>query len=281
MKIRLISLLLIGVFLSCEKDDYSLAIKACFDYQFSSTNDGEVQFTNCSENATSFLWLFGDGTTSTEKDPLHVYEIAPPYLVALIATNRNRKDTLVQRLPSDIMVLKPNIYVYPTRKIDLCLKINFPLGGNIIESIPQYNQGWCVHVDTTGKIDNQYSYLFYESKQPDVFQYKKGWCITRANLKSFFEENMSMYNFSQQEIKDFTDYWISLLIEDNYYNIYPQTNAIIDTAIQLDFSVQPDNVGRLFYGIVGVNKYQQIDQPMVVPFLRNDFYIMEWGVIRK
>lgn len=281
MKIRLISLLLIGVFLSCEKDDYSLVTKACFDYQFSSTNDGEVQFTNCSENATSFLWLFGDGTTSTEKDPLHVYEIAPPYLVALIATNRNRKDTLVQRLPSDIMVLKPNIYVYPTKKIDLCLKINFPLGGNIIESIPQYNQGWCVHVDTTGKIDNQYSYLFYESKQPDVFQYEKGWCIARTNLKSFFEENMSMYNFSQQEIKDFTDYWISLLIEDDYYNIYPQTNAIIDTAIQLDFSVQPDNVGRLFYGIVGVNKYQQIDQPMVVPFLRNDFYIMEWGVIRK
>ncbi len=281
MKMRLILLLFIGIFLSCEKDDYSLNVKASFDYQFSGENDGKVQFSNCSENATSFLWSFGDGTTSTEKDPLHAYEIAPPYFVTLIASNRSRRDTLVRRIPDEIILYKPNIYIYPSQPITLCLSIHFPLGGDIIKSIPQYVDGWCVDIDTNGKIDNQYSYLFYESKQPDIFQYKKGWCVAQANLKSFFEENMSMYNFSQQEIKDFTDYWIPLLNENRYYNIYPQTNGIIDPAVQLDFSAHPDNVGRLFYGIVGTDKYQQIETPLTVAFLRSGFYVMEWGVIRK
>ncbi|MCK5738925.1 PKD domain-containing protein, partial [bacterium] len=35
-----------------------------------------VQFSNLSENASSHLWDFGDGTTSTETDPLHCYSVA-------------------------------------------------------------------------------------------------------------------------------------------------------------------------------------------------------------
>lgn len=281
MKPRLILLLLISVLWSCEKDEDSSAVKACFSFQYNYENDGEVQFSNCSENAITYFWDFGDGTTSTEKEPLHTYTIAPPYMVTLIVTNRNRSDILVQKLPGDITVFKPNVYIYPLQPVNLCLKINFPLGGSVVTSIPQYTDGWCVGVDTNGKIDNQYSYLFYESTQPDIFQYKKGWCVARAGLKSFFEENMLAYNFSQQEIADFTDYWIPLLNEDNYYTIYPQANAIIDRAIQLDFSVQPDQVGRLFYGIIGAKEYQEMEEPSISPFSRNGFCVLEWGVIRK
>ena len=92
---------------------------------------------------------------------------------------------------------------------------------------------------------------------------------------------MALYNFSAIEIADFTDYWIPKLINSEYYMIYPQTNEIIDKVIKLNFSVQPNNINRLFYGIIGVNRCTKIEEPTVKRFNRNGFFIMEWGVFIK
>lgn len=48
----------------------------------------EVAFTDLSEHApTSWLWDFGDGTTSTEQNPTHVYTEGGVYTVALTVSN--------------------------------------------------------------------------------------------------------------------------------------------------------------------------------------------------
>ena len=49
--------------------------EACFSFTFNGEEiwDSYVEFTNCSENATSYLWDFGDTTTSNEVDPVHHY----------------------------------------------------------------------------------------------------------------------------------------------------------------------------------------------------------------
>ncbi|HRQ38218.1 MAG TPA: PKD domain-containing protein [Chloroflexota bacterium] len=46
-----------------------------------------VQFTNLSQNATSYLWTFGDGSTSTAVSPAHTYQNSGIYTVTLRATN--------------------------------------------------------------------------------------------------------------------------------------------------------------------------------------------------
>lgn len=47
-----------------------------------------VQFTDSSTNApTSWVWDFGDGGTSTEENPAHIYSNPGTYTVSLIATN--------------------------------------------------------------------------------------------------------------------------------------------------------------------------------------------------
>ncbi|MGC8947469.1 MAG: S8 family serine peptidase, partial [Anaerolineae bacterium] len=46
-----------------------------------------VAFTNLSQNATAYQWAFGDGTTSSEVNPLHTYGAVGTYTVVLTATN--------------------------------------------------------------------------------------------------------------------------------------------------------------------------------------------------
>ena len=50
-----------------------------------------VQFRDLStNNPTSWLWQFGDGTTSTDQNPRHVYPYIGAYNVTLTATNQYR-----------------------------------------------------------------------------------------------------------------------------------------------------------------------------------------------
>ena len=282
MKQLFLFILLFSLFSSCKKDDIEEPeVKACFGYKPNRPGNGIVQFENCSENAKSYKWDFGDGITSSEFEPTHQFSGPFPYTVILIAYDGNKTDTITKNVLDEIMVYKPNIYIYPQSQTKLCVGLSFPMGGSIVESIPEYDKGWCVEVDTKGKINGKYDYLFYESKQPNIFQYEYGWCVGRENLKSFFEKNMANYNFSIAEIKDFIDYWVPLLTEDNYYCIYPQTNEIIDRIIQLNFSVKPDKIHRLFYGVIGANTFIKLEDPDIKPFDRNGFYIVEWGVFRN
>lgn len=50
-------------------------------------NDLSVGFNNTSQFANSFLWDFGDGSTSTEKSPVHTYASPGNYTVKLSASN--------------------------------------------------------------------------------------------------------------------------------------------------------------------------------------------------
>ncbi|MCX6209261.1 MAG: PKD domain-containing protein, partial [Bacteroidetes bacterium] len=50
-------------------------------------NNNSYSFTNSSINATSYLWSFGDGATSSLELPTHSYTVAGNYTVTLVATN--------------------------------------------------------------------------------------------------------------------------------------------------------------------------------------------------
>lgn len=180
------------------------------------------------------------------------------------------------------IVYKPNIYIYPNAPIELTVKLNFPMGGEVITSIPEYGTGWHVMVDTSGLIDNSFSYLFYESTQPDIWQNNNGWNIQTDKLELFFRQNMAAYGFNGREITDFVDYWIPRLTKFSSYSIYPQTKNIIDDVIQLDLSKQPERILRLFYVIKGHNDLQgKLTAPTVNSFKREGYFITEWGVILK
>jgi PKD repeat protein len=59
--------------------------------------NGSVSFIDSSSgNATSWLWKFGDGDTSTLKNPMHTYTSAGNYIVKLLVTNSFGTDSSTQ-----------------------------------------------------------------------------------------------------------------------------------------------------------------------------------------
>jgi len=61
---------------------------ANFDYEVQSCDFPiTVQFTNLSDNYDEALWKFGDGKTSNEVHPAHVFETKGVYRIELVATN--------------------------------------------------------------------------------------------------------------------------------------------------------------------------------------------------
>lgn len=54
---------------------------------------GTVQFNDLSENVpTGWTWDFGDGGTSTDQSPIHIYAMSGTYSVSLLAVNANGQD---------------------------------------------------------------------------------------------------------------------------------------------------------------------------------------------
>ena len=57
-----------------------------------------LQFVNTSQNAGSYVWDFGDGTTSTSQYPVHSYTSSGTKTVTLIATNCYSSDTTTMNI---------------------------------------------------------------------------------------------------------------------------------------------------------------------------------------
>lgn len=94
---------------SCEDDDVVLpSVEAGFTFTLN-MDTGTVTFINLSENANNYEWSFGDGTSSTEINPIKVYENGT-YTVVLESKNvSGASDTF----EDEITILIPEIVSLP------------------------------------------------------------------------------------------------------------------------------------------------------------------------
>ncbi len=82
--------------LSCDDNESGVEFVG-FEARFiSDVNNNVITFTNLSNNATSFEWDFGDGTSSTVINPVKVYSEGGTYTVTLTATNQNNQTDTFQ-----------------------------------------------------------------------------------------------------------------------------------------------------------------------------------------
>ncbi|MBN8703731.1 MAG: gliding motility-associated C-terminal domain-containing protein [Bacteroidetes bacterium] len=86
------------------------------DYSEVTLDSSKVNFTNTSDNATTYLWSFGDAanSTSTEADPTFYYTSPGVYTVTLVSCNCNQPsccDTLVQEI---LIQVEPTLFTANT-----------------------------------------------------------------------------------------------------------------------------------------------------------------------
>ncbi len=96
-------LLLMAGFSSCKKDTPAPTA------EFTFVVDGsDVTFTSVVKNANTYMWDFGDGTTSTDALPVHTYAVSGTYTVTLTVKGDGGEITTtndVQILPSFLEML--------------------------------------------------------------------------------------------------------------------------------------------------------------------------------
>lgn len=214
--------------------------------------------------------------------PYHIVCLCLGFAAAVVSGCRKDPDN-PKRCRNCPIAYKPNIYIYPQQALDLAISLDFPKGGGVVASIPDYGSGWQVRVTPEGRINDRFDYLFYESKQPDEWQDRTGWVVAKDSLEHFFTTNLQAYHFQDNEINDFNIYWLPRLKDHPYYKIYPQEAPVINALIQVRFSQAPDHFLRLFYLIEGVDQQPPPPEPHVIgnTVLRTGYHAAEWGVVLK
>ena len=170
---------------------------------------------------------------------------------------------------------KPAIYLYPLKKqyIDVNLSIN----GKIIKSIPDYNNGWYVLVDTNGTIESKYDYLFYENTLKKVSLPKEGWIKESKELAIWFDGILKELGLNDKETMQFKEYWLERLKGDKLYKIKLFTRDFLDKNMTLIVSPKPDTTIRVIFSFEEITKKESIKEPIIITPKRVGFTLLEWG----
>ena len=148
-------------------------IQPVASFSYKTEHPLKVVLTNNSSNATSYQWNFGDGTTSTEKNPTHRYNGKGVYKITLTAKNNSKSNTY-----------NTNVTIEEPTK---CY-----LSGYVISKVPKQNEYYQI------RFTDQYTF------SPDNFGTTAWTLLSNANLPK-------TYTFSSpKQITGFTKYWCTL-----------------------------------------------------------------------
>ncbi len=118
-----------------------------------------VNFSNTSSGSVSTEWLFGDGTTSTLKNPNHTYTNTGNYTVTLISTNSNGcSDTLVK---TEIIKIQPPVVVINNLPQQGCAPLAVTFSSTVTSPDPVSSYLWNFGNGVTSALPNP-TYTFTE-----------------------------------------------------------------------------------------------------------------------
>lgn len=146
--------------------------EAKFEYQIMGYK--QVDFTNLSTGATTYLWEFDDGNASNQEDPVHQFKNSGAYLVRLVAVSQGGCKDIVRnniRLENPEELTIPNVMtpngdnkndVFPNlSRNDIAsyeLVVMFPRQNKVV--FTGENQSWDGTYDNSGKPCPEGKYLY-------------------------------------------------------------------------------------------------------------------------
>ncbi len=137
-----------------------------------------AQLTNTSTDATSYLWDFGDGNTSTDPNPTHVYADTGDYVITLTVTGDCGTDVSTQNMNANLVSVDElpmftSLDVYPNPNngsftIDMNLSEGLDLSFELTDV-----RGAIVWSSEAGTVEGAYTQHVQLSNQPEGMYFLK------------------------------------------------------------------------------------------------------------
>lgn len=137
-----------------------------------------AQCTNTSTDATSYLWDFGDGNTSTDANPTHIYSDTGDYVITLTVTGPCGTDVTTQNMNANLVSVAElpmftSLEVYPnpnngTFTIDMNLNEGMNVGFELTDV-----RGAIVWATNAGTVEGAFSQNVALSNQPEGMYFLK------------------------------------------------------------------------------------------------------------
>ncbi|MFN3921715.1 MAG: hypothetical protein ACK4K4_04890, partial [Caldimicrobium sp.] len=176
------------------------------------------------------------------------------------------------------VVKKPALYLYP--KKEQTIKVTLSPKGYIIDSIPPYRNKWIVKVAPSGKINNQYDYLFYEVKLKKPYILSDiGWVVPYRDLSKWFDFYLPKFGLNKKEAQDFKSYWLEKLKPYEYYEIRHIDEKFLKENLHVNIDPKPDTFIRVFLHFKGTDFKGTLTEPQIIKKDRKGFTAVEWGGI--
>lgn len=198
-------------------------------------------------------------------------------------TSKEAFDKTRYRLPDGTNVYKPNIYLYSDTVRSVTVAFDEP--ELLTASIPDYTGSWKVTVSADGTLTDasgeSYNYLFYESlTEPAIFQTEEGWHIPADTREEDLRAVLAELNFNEQETQDFLEFWVDMLEDGTDYIMYPQDTALVDTAMPITVTDEPESLERIWFAFTE-DEGQSVTEPTGYELIRGGtdcgWYVIEWG----
>jgi hypothetical protein len=177
---------------------------------------------------------------------------------------------------------KPVIYLYPTDKMNVSVKLNFK--GDLTFTYPTYQNGWNIIAQQDGTITHENKtlrYLFWEgtsAKKYPNFDENVGFVVGSDTLVSFLESSLTQMGLNSIEIQDFITFWAPKMLKNKQNYIHFLLNESCKDYAELEITPKPDNVLRVFMIWRSEERLTTLYTPQIFPNIsRNGFTVIEWG----
>ena len=111
-----------------------------------------VSFTNLSSGGTGYSWDFGDGNTSTVRNPTHTYTTTGIFTVTLIVTNANGCSDTLQK-PGFVQILPPDVAIN-NLPVSACAPLTWTFTSTINSVDPVVSYQWDFGDGSTSSLPN-------------------------------------------------------------------------------------------------------------------------------
>lgn len=173
--------------------------------------------------------------------------------------------------------LKPVIYLYPEAETEFNVTLDYD--GDLTVTYPAYKNGWqgIAKPDGTLFVDGlEYSYLFWEGEDNNIYDLSEGFVVKGEDSAVFLQTTLSKMGLLPKEYNEFIVYWLPKL-EANAYNLITfQQEAYTDHA-RLTIDPKPDSVLRVFMVYQPLEHDINIKSQAIELFTRKGFTVVEWG----